>query len=110
MTALTAEQLAVLEQLGAAPTVAVGPVPRERRRLDLLAVVRRPSRVAQLERLLDRHRWANAGLRDRLRELEDDRADLLGALADVIDEQARTLGHAHPVVVRVRAILEEARR
>jgi len=86
------------------------PVRRERRRASLLALIHRPSRAAQLEALLDRHRWANAGLRDRLRELEDEHAATLASIGAVIDDTARTLGHAHPVVVRVRGILEEARR
>lgn len=123
MTALTAEQLAILEKLGATPpprqgdATAVVVEPRARRRASLLALVHRPSRVAQLERLLDRHRWANAGLRDRLAELLDERdhaaasrdayLDALETIANVIDEQARTLGHAHPVITGVRAAIHK---
>lgn len=116
MTALTAEQLALLEKLGATPpprqgdATAVVVEPRARRRASLLALVHRPSRVTQLERLLDRHRWANAGLRDRLAELEGEHTATLAAIATVIDDTARQLGHMHPVVTGVRAIIEEARR
>ena len=71
------------------------PAPTERapRRLML---IRRTSRTAQLEGILARYRWANAGLRERLAELVDQREDLLDALAVIIDEEARVLGHAQP--------------
>ena len=81
------------------------PVRRDRRRVQLLALVRRPSRVAQLEQLTARYRWANTGLRERLAELDA----ALDTIDAVIDEQARILGHAHPVIVDVRAALTQAR-
>lgn len=76
-----------------------------RPRVSLLALIRRPSRVNRLEGLLDRHRWANAGLRERLAKLDE----ALAAVERVTDATARQLGHAHPTVTAVRAILEEAR-
>lgn len=93
-TAVVVEQLA---ELG------YREVPRTTVRAQVLALVRRPSRVAQLERLVARYRWANAGLRERLAELTAERT----VLTRLIDEQARTLGHAHPLIVGARAILEE---
>jgi len=66
-------------------------------------------RLRLAEAKLERYRWANAGLRERLAELDVEREQLLDAIAVIIDEEARTIGHAHPVIVRVRAQLDAAR-
>jgi hypothetical protein len=99
-TAVVAEQLA---ELG------YREVPRATVRAQVLALVRRPSRVAQLERLVARYRWANAGLRERLREAEVRHDQTLDELTALVDEQASIIGHAHPAVTGARAIIGEAR-
>lgn len=91
-----------------APVEALSYVRTDSRRPSLLALVRRPSRTAQLEGLLNRHRWANAGLRERLAELTRQHEQTLDAIAVIVDEEARVIGHAHPVIVRVRAQLDAA--
>ena len=96
----------VVEQLTA---LGYREVPRATVRAQVLALVRRPSRVAQLERVLDRYRWANAGLRERLRVAEVRHDQTLDELTALVDEQARTIGHAHPAIVGARAIIGEAR-
>lgn len=80
------------------------PAATRRRILDRVPT-RTRVRVRLLEAKLDRYRWVNAGLRERLAELEE----YLDAVGRVTDATARTLGHAHPAVVSVRAILDEAR-
>lgn len=65
-------------------------------------------RARLLEAKLDRERFVNTGLRARLAELVDQREDLVECVAQAIDDEARVLGHAHPVIVRVRAILATA--
>lgn len=82
---------------------------RQRRRVSLLALVRRPSRTTQRERLLDRYRWANAGLRERLRVEVTAHDATLDTLEALTDDQARILGHAHPLIVGVRSTIAQAR-
>lgn len=78
-------------------------VARRRRILDRVPT-RVRVRVRLLEAKVDRERFVNAGLRARLGELDA----TLDGIAIVIDEQARILGHAHPAIVRVRALLDAA--
>lgn len=50
-----------------------------------------------------------AQLVDEVRQLDEEAEaleDALDRIRDVIDDTARELGHAHPVVRRVRAILD----
>lgn len=76
------------------------------RRPSLLAIIRRPARTARLEARLDRYRWANAGLRDRLAELTAERERvrriLDDELANLADDGARL---SHAVVRRLEAAL-----
>lgn len=69
------------------------------------ALLRRPSRVTQLEGLLNRYRWANAGLRERLARLDH----TITAVDAIADQTAAELGHRHPVVLALRAVIAEAR-
>ena len=79
-------------------------VPRRRLR-DLL----RPARTRQRDQLLARYRWANAGLRERLREEVTGHDATLDSVQAQADEWARTLGHAHPLVVGLRSTVAQGR-
>lgn len=96
---------------GNATAIVVAPYPRAVRRTAVLARLRRqPSRVALLEARLARAAFVNAGLRGRLAELIEDRDELVDALIDATDDTARQLGHHHPAVTTVRAILASVER
>jgi hypothetical protein len=80
--------------------------PRAVRRATILARFRRrPTRADLLEARLERQRFVNAGLRGRLAELTEVRDELADAIAEATDTTARELGHNHPAVTRIRAIL-----
>lgn len=88
-------------------TATAAPTPAAARRIFLR---RRTPRTAELEGIVARYRWVNAGLRERMAELTDQRDELIAALEDATDDTARTLGHLHPAVTSVRAILASVPR
>lgn len=77
-------------------------VDRVRRRL-------RPARTTRHDALVARYRWANDGLRERLRVEFTTHDATLDSVQAQADEWARTLGHAHPLIVGLRSTVAQGR-